>query len=77
MKPYALKYFDTDYLKDADITKIGMYVWTPYSNIKDEFKDEVDSPWGDEDGEEAKVERPNAAYMAFVKCKEKQIHYIV
>jgi hypothetical protein len=49
MKPYALKYFDTDYLKDADITKIGMYVWTPYSNIKDEFKDEVDEPWEDED----------------------------
>lgn len=52
MKPYALKYFDTDYLKDADITKIGMYVWTPYSNIKDEFKNEVDEPWEDEDGEE-------------------------
>ena len=52
MKPYALKYFYADFLKDADITKIGMYVWTPYSNIKDEFKDDVDEPWEDEDGEE-------------------------
>lgn len=52
MKPYALKYFSTDFLKDADITKIGMYVWTPYSNIKDEFKDEVDEPWTDDYDEE-------------------------
>ena len=35
--------------------------------------------YGDEDDEEEeeKVERPNATYMAFVKCKEKQIHYMV
>jgi len=52
MKPYALKYFSTDFLKDADITKIGMYVWTPYSNIKDEFKNEVDEPWTDDYDEE-------------------------
>ena len=33
--------------------------------------------YGDEDDEEEKVERPNATYMAFVKWKEKQIHYMV
>lgn len=52
MKPYALKYFNVGYLKDVDITRIGMYVWTPYSNIKDEFKNEVDTPWTDDYDEE-------------------------
>ena len=48
MKPYALKYFDADYLKDADITKIGMYVWTPYLNIKSEYRDDFEI-WDDEE----------------------------
>ena len=33
--------------------------------------------YGDEDGEKPEVERPDASYLAFVKCKEKQIHYMV
>ena len=33
--------------------------------------------YGDEEGEEPEVERPEATYLAFVKCKEKQIHYMV
>ena len=33
--------------------------------------------YGDEDEEKTEVERPDVTYMAFVKCKEKQIHYMV
>ena len=33
--------------------------------------------YGDEESEKSKVERPDATYLAFVKCKEKQIHYMV
>ena len=33
--------------------------------------------YGDEDEEKMEVERPDVTYMAFVKCKEKQIHYMV
>lgn len=33
--------------------------------------------YGDEEGEETELEGAKATYLAFVKCKEKQIHYIV
>ena len=37
MKPYALKNFSENYIKDANIPQIGVNVWTKCSNIKDEY----------------------------------------
>ncbi len=31
----------------------------------------------EDDGKKPEVERPDATYLAFVKCKEKQIHYMI
>lgn len=42
MKTYATKYFNAEYLKDTNICDVGVYVWTPYLNIKDEFKNDFD-----------------------------------
>ena len=40
MKPYALKNFSKEYLKDENIQDVGVNVWTDCSNIKKEY-------WGD------------------------------
>ena len=42
MKPYALKNYSERYIKDKNIQDIGCYVWTPYLNIKSEYRDDFD-----------------------------------
>lgn len=42
MKPYALKNFSEGYIKDRNIQEIGCYVWTPYLNIKSEYRDDFE-----------------------------------
>lgn len=37
MKPYALKNFSKEYLKDENIQNVGTNVWTNCSNIKKEY----------------------------------------
>ena len=37
MKPYALKNFSKEYLKDENIQDVGVNVWTNCSNIKKEY----------------------------------------
>ena len=48
MKPYALKNFSEGYIKDKNIQEIGCYVWTPYLNIKSEYRDDFEI-WDDEE----------------------------
>lgn len=48
MKPYALKNFSEGYIKDKNIQQIGCYVWTPYLNIKSEYRDDFEI-WDDEE----------------------------
>ena len=48
MKPYALKNFSEGYIKDRNIQEIGCYVWTPYLNIKSEYRDDFEI-WDDEE----------------------------
>ena len=42
MKPYALKNFSERYIKDKNINDVGCYVWTPYLNIKSEYRDDFE-----------------------------------
>lgn len=42
MKPYALKNFSECYVKNKNITDVGCYVWTPYLNIKSEYRNDFD-----------------------------------
>ena len=42
MKAYALKYMSSDYLKNVNIRDVGSYVWTPYLNIKSEYRDDFE-----------------------------------
>ena len=42
MKPYALKNFSERFVKDTNIQDIGSYVWTPYLNIKSEYRDDFE-----------------------------------
>ena len=42
MKPYALKNFSERYIKDKNIQDVGCYVWTPYLNIKTEYRDDFE-----------------------------------
>lgn len=42
MKPYALKNFSERYVKDKNINDVGRYVWTPYLNIKSEYRDDFE-----------------------------------
>lgn len=41
MKTYAEKYFNKEYLKNNNIQDVGVIVWTPFSNIKKEFQNEI------------------------------------
>lgn len=42
MKPYALKNFSEQYIKDKNINDVGCYVWTPYLNIKSKYRDDFE-----------------------------------
>ena len=42
MKPYALKNFSERFVKDTNIQDVGSYVWTPYLNIKSEYRDDFE-----------------------------------
>lgn len=42
MKPYALTNFSERYVKNKNITDVGCYVWTPYLNLKSEYKDDFE-----------------------------------
>ena len=42
MKAYALKNRSSDYLKNTNINDVGYYVWTPYLNIKSEYRDDFE-----------------------------------
>ena len=42
MKAYALKNRSSDYLKNTNINDVGCYVWTPYLNIKSEYRDDFE-----------------------------------
>lgn len=56
MKPYAMRYItNADELKNTNIKDVGSYVWTPYLNIKSEYRDDFEI-WDDE--EYANVEVP-------------------
>lgn len=42
MKPYAFKNYSERYIKDKNIQDVGSYVWTPYLNIKSEYRDDFE-----------------------------------
>ena len=42
MKPYALKNFSERFVKDKNIQDVGSYVWTPYLNIKSEYRNDFE-----------------------------------
>ena len=42
MKTYAMRNMNADYLKDTNICEIGCYVWTPYLNIKSEYRNDFE-----------------------------------
>ena len=42
MKTYATRYFNPDWLKNINIRDYGSYVWTPYLNIKSEYRNDFE-----------------------------------
>lgn len=52
MKIYATRYMSPEFIKKINIPEYGEYVWTPYLNIKEEYRNEFDI---DEDEEYASV----------------------
>ena len=70
MKPYAMKYItDVDELKNTNIKDVGSYVWTPYLNIKSEYRNDFEI-WDDE--EYASVEVP---YIMVDKFLDDPLNY--
>lgn len=42
MKIYATRYMSPEFIKKVNIPKYGEYVWTPYLNIKEEYRNKYD-----------------------------------
>ena len=42
MKIYATRYMNPEFIKKVNIPEYGEYVWTPYLNIKEEYRNEYD-----------------------------------